>query len=155
MAEIRIDEELLLRAGLGIGYAFAPFFRGLLQGVEDYEVESAAREIQEENDAIAEMRKKEHRQKTEISDCRKCWCDQCARLEECPQSRDGEEPDGIRPFPCIGCGDGMRFKPCEEAKCENFIQGLGYNNGYMKKEASGASSRTLLPFTLPQRSYST
>ena len=43
MAEIRIDEELLLRAGLGIGYAFAPFFRGLLQGVEDYEVESAAR----------------------------------------------------------------------------------------------------------------
>lgn len=43
MAEIRIDEELLLRAGLGIGYAFAPFFRGLLQGVEDYEVESAQR----------------------------------------------------------------------------------------------------------------
>ena len=129
MAEIRIDEELLLRAGLGIGYAFAPFFRGLLQGVEDYEVESAAREIQEENDAIAEMRKKEHRQKTEISDCRKCWCDQCARLEECTQSREGAEPDGIRPFPCIGCGDGMRFKPCDEAKCENFIQGLGYNNG--------------------------
>ena len=69
---------------MGIGYAFAPFFRGLLQGVEDYEVESAAREIMEENEAIAEMRKKEHRQKTEISDCRKCWCDQCARLEDTP-----------------------------------------------------------------------
>ena len=82
-----------------------------------------------DTDAIAEMRKKEHRQKTEISDCRKCWCDQCARLEECTQSREGAEPDGIRPFPCIGCGDGMRFKPCEEAKCENFMQSLTQNNG--------------------------
>ena len=29
MADIKIDEEMLLRAGLGIGYAFAPFFRAL------------------------------------------------------------------------------------------------------------------------------
>ena len=36
MADIKIDEEMLLRAGLGIGYAFAPFFRGILEGVEDY-----------------------------------------------------------------------------------------------------------------------
>lgn len=129
MAEIRIDEELLLRAGLGIGYAFAPFFRGLLQGVEDYEVESAAREIMEENDAIAEMRKKEHRQKTEISDCRKCWCDQCARLEECEKIREGFTPDGVRPSPCVGCENGMRFKPCEEPQCEEFVQGDGLNNG--------------------------
>ena len=32
MADIKIDEEMLLRAGLGIGYAFAPFFRGILEG---------------------------------------------------------------------------------------------------------------------------
>ena len=42
MADIKIDEELLLRAGLGIGYAFAPFFRGILEGVEDYTIEQAA-----------------------------------------------------------------------------------------------------------------
>ncbi len=41
MADIKIDEELLLRAGLGIGYAFAPFFRGILEGVEDYTIEQA------------------------------------------------------------------------------------------------------------------
>ena len=46
MADIKIDEELLLRAGLGIGYAFAPFFRGILEGVEDYTIEQAAREKQ-------------------------------------------------------------------------------------------------------------
>lgn len=51
MADIKIDEELLLRAGLGIGYAFAPFFRGILEGVEDYTIEQAAREMQEEHDA--------------------------------------------------------------------------------------------------------
>ena len=32
MADIKIDEELLLRAGLGIGYAFAPFFNARYSG---------------------------------------------------------------------------------------------------------------------------
>ena len=130
MADIKIDEELLLRAGLGIGYAFAPFFRGLLQGVEDYEIEQAARDMQEERDALeAEEGLKRPLHKTEIGDCRKCWCDQCAKLEQCTMTREGALPDGVRPFPCIDCGDGMRFKPCEEARCEEFVQGAGANNG--------------------------
>ena len=45
---------MLLRAGLGIGYAFAPFFRGIMNGVEDYTIEQAAREMQEEHDAFAD-----------------------------------------------------------------------------------------------------
>lgn len=130
MADIKIDEEMLLRAGLGIGYAFAPFFRGLLQGVEDYEVERAARDMMAENDAQeVEEGLKRPIQKTEIGDCRKCWCDQCAKLEQCEKLREGALPDGIHPFPCIDCGDGMRFKPCEEARCEDFVQGEGMNNG--------------------------
>lgn len=130
MADIKIDEEMLLRAGLGIGYAFAPFFRGLLQGVEDYEIERAARDMMAENDAQeVEEGLKRPIQKTEIGDCRKCWCDQCAKLEQCEKLREGALPDGIRPFPCIDCGDGMRFKPCEEARCEEFVQGEGMNNG--------------------------
>ena len=130
MADIKIDEEMLLRAGLGIGYAFAPFFRGLLQGVEDYEVERAARDMMAENDAQeVEEGLKRPIQKTKIGDCRKCWCDQCAKLEQCEKLREGALPDGIRPFPCIDCGDGMRFKPCEEARCEDFVQGEGMNNG--------------------------
>ena len=130
MADIKIDEELLLRAGLGIGYAFAPFFRGLLQGVEDYEIEQAARDMQEERDALeAEEGLKRPLHKTEIGDCRKCWCDQCAKLEQSTMTREGALPDGVRPLPCIDCGDGMRFKPCEEARCEEFVQGAGVNNG--------------------------
>ncbi len=130
MADIKIDEEMLLRAGLGIGYAFAPFFRGLLQGVEDYEIEHAARDMMAENDAQEiEEGLKRPIQKTEIGDCQKCWCDQCAKLEQCEKLREGALPDGIRPFPCIDCGDGMRFKPCEEARCEDFVPGEGMNNG--------------------------
>ena len=82
MADIKIDEEMLLRAGLGIGYAFAPFFRGIMNGVEDYTIEQAAREMQEEHDAQeAEEGLKRPVEKTLIGDCRKCWCDQCAKLE--------------------------------------------------------------------------
>lgn len=130
MADIKIDEELLLRAGLGIGYAFAPFFRGILEGVEDYTIEQAAREMQEEHDAQeAEEGLKRPVEKTLIGDCRKCWCDQCARLEECEKIRESFTPDGVRPSPCVGCENGMRFKPCEEPQCEEFVQGDGLNNG--------------------------
>ncbi len=95
MADIKIDEELLLRAGLGIGYAFAPFFRGILEGVEDYTIEQAAREMQEEHDAQeAEEGLKRPVEKTLIGDCRKCWCDQCAKLEQCVHLREGALPDG-------------------------------------------------------------
>lgn len=130
MADIKIDEEMLLRAGLGIGYAFAPFFRGIMNGVEDYTIEQAAREMQEEHDAQeAEEGLKRPVEKTLIGDCRKCWCDQCAKLEQCVHLREGALPDGVRPFPCVGCADGMRFKPCEEERCADFEQGAGFNNG--------------------------
>lgn len=130
MADIKIDEEMLLRAGPGIGYAFAPFFRGIMNGVEDYTIEQAAREMQEEHDAQeAEEGLKRPVEKTLIGDCRKCWCDQCAKLEQCVHLREGALPDGVHPFPCVGCADGMRFKPCEEERCADFEQGAGFNNG--------------------------
>ena len=129
MADIKIDDEMLLRAGVGIGYAFAPFFRGLLQGVEDYEVEQAARDIMAEHDAQeAEEGLKRAFQKTEIGDCRKCWCDQCARLDQCEKLRDSAIPDGIHPLPCIDCENGMRFMPTEEAPCNYFVQSETFNN---------------------------
>ena len=42
---------------------------------------------------------------------------------------EGFTPDGVRPSPCVGCENGMRFKPCEEPQCEEFVQGDGLNNG--------------------------
>lgn len=120
----------LRRGGGNNGRAFAPFFRGILEGVEDYTIEQAAREMQEEHDAQeAEEGLKRPVEKTLIGDCRKCWCDQCAKLEQCVHLREGALPDGVRPFPCVGCADGMRFKPCEEERCADFEQGAGFNNG--------------------------
>lgn len=67
--------------------------------------------------------------KTDIQDCRRCWCDTCGRLEECEKHRDGTQPDGLRPLPCIGCVNGLRFKPKEEKPCEEYTEAAGFNNG--------------------------
>lgn len=130
MADIKINEEMLLNIGIGIGYALAPFFQGILEGMEDYTIEQAAQDMQKERNA-QEVEKGLRRplRKTQIGDCRKCWCDQCSKLEQCEHLREGALPDGVHPFPCIDCGDGMRFKPCEEKRCADFAQGAGYNNG--------------------------
>lgn len=125
--KIVLDEKMMLRIGIGIGYGFGALLRGIRQGLEDYEIEEAAREMQAE-DATSEMQKLEHKQKTEISDCRKCWCDTCAQLEGCQKARPGSEPDGIRPLPCIGCVNGMRFRPQEEEPCKEYEETASYNN---------------------------
>lgn len=126
MSEIKLNAEALEEAGAALGFAVAALIRGFQAGMDAYEMMA-------EEAAIHEIRKAEEERecsvKTEIGDCRKCWCDQCANLETCVHIREGELPDGIRPFPCIGCENGMRFKPCEETKCEDFVQGEGLNNG--------------------------
>ena len=158
MADIKIDEELLLRAGLGIGYAFAPFFRGIMNGVEDYTIEQAAREMQEEHDAQeAEEGLKRPVEETLIGDCRKCWCDQCAKLEQCVHLREGALPDGVRPFPCVGCADGMRFKPCEEERCADFEQAQDLITADKTKKENvrlRRSGRSLFLLHSCKRSYS-
>lgn len=127
MNEIKIDATAIEEAGTAIGFMFAALVRGIKEGMDVYDTVEAANDIKE-------VHKKEeslniHPVKTQIADCRKCWCDQCARLEKCDEIRSGYTPDGIYPLPCVGCADGMQFKPCEEMQCEKFIQGIGLNNG--------------------------
>ena len=127
MDEIKIDAATLEDAGAAMGFMFAAFARGFKAGMEAFDLAEAANDIKEVHETETPL--KRDAVKTEIGDCRKCWCDQCANLETCVHIREGELPDGIRPFPCIGCENGMRFKPCEETKCEDFVQGEGLNNG--------------------------
>lgn len=127
MDEIKIDAEILEEAGATIGFLCAALIRGFKAGVEEYDVVAAANDIKEVHETEEPLNR--NPVKTEINDCRECWCDKCARLEKCEQISAGYAPDGIHPFPCVGCADGMRFKPCEEARCEEFEQGAGVNNG--------------------------
>lgn len=126
MSEIKLNAEALEEAGAALGFAVAALVRGFQVGMDAYDMMA-------EEAAIHEIRKTEEERersvKTEIGDCRKCWCDQCAKLEQCVHLREGALPDGVRPFPCVGCADGMRFKPCEEERCADFEQGAGFNNG--------------------------
>lgn len=127
MGKIEIDAEALYEAGEYIGYAFAALFRGIVDGMEAFDMAEAAHDIEEVHETEEPLKRPSA--KTEIGDCRRCWCDQCAKLEQCTHIREGELPDGIRPFPCIGCENGMRFMPCEAEQCADFVQGEGLNNG--------------------------
>lgn len=83
------------------------------------------------NDTMQEESPDVPTDKTMISDCRACWCDSCAHIEQCEvmNVEDGE-PDGIRPNPCIGCLDGMRGMPKENSPaCGAYEEFDGCNNG--------------------------
>ena len=127
MAEIKIDLEAVREVGWICGALANAFMQGFEEGFEDFEFATAEDDFKEVHET--EVGLKRTIVKTEIGDCRGCWCDQCAKLEECVHMREGELPDGIRPFPCIGCENGMRFKPREEERCADFEQGEGLNNG--------------------------
>lgn len=96
MSEIKLNAEALEEAGAALGFAVAALIRGFQAGMDAYDVmleETAIREIRKTEE------ERERSVKTEIGDCRKCWCDQCARLEECEKIREGFTPDGVRPSP--------------------------------------------------------
>ena len=127
MAEIKIDPEAIREIGWLCGALANAFLKGFEEGFEDYESVAAENDIKDIHEKEEGLKRPQ--EKTEIGDCRRCWCDQCARLEKCELLRGGELMDGIRPFPCVGCENGMRFKPCEAERCADFIQGEGFNNG--------------------------
>ena len=116
------DEELLARCAYALGYDLARAMAVMGDAFARHPAGDGVELVQEDTD-------EETYTKTEIKDCRACWCDACAKLEDCQQHRDGAKPAGIRPFPCIGCLNGMRFKPREEAPCEEYEEAAGCNNG--------------------------
>lgn len=69
-------------------------------------------------------------QKTDIADCKACWCNTCAKIENCPLDDGSGDPDGLRPYPCVGCVDGIRYSPKEgEPDCGAYEEFDGENYG--------------------------
>lgn len=114
MAENKaLNEEAFVEMAHTMGFDLAhacaaaadAFARGVADGFAAYAQELAAENggvelVHDEEDEEPEL-------KTDIQDCRRCWCDTCGRLEECEKHRDGTQPDGLRPLPCIGCVNGF------------------------------------------------
>lgn len=125
------DEETLARCAYTAGRDLAhaaymmgdAFARGIADGFADMAVPADGVEL------VNDDTEEETYIKTDIRDCRACWCDACAKLEACQHRRDGASPNGIQPFPCIGCLNGMRFKPRELSVCEEYEEAEGCNNG--------------------------
>ena len=129
------NEEALVEMAHTMGFDLAhacaavadAFARGVADGLTAHAQELAAEAggVEMVNGGEDE----EQELKTDIRDCRACWCDTCAKLEDCEMHRDGEKADGLRPLPCIGCVNGLRFKPKEEEPCEEYEEAAGFNNG--------------------------
>ena len=49
-----------------------------------------------DDDFLDDEEDEEPELKTDIQDCRRCWCDTCGRLEECEKHRDGTQPKVTR-----------------------------------------------------------
>ena len=103
--------DLALTMGFDLAHACAAaadaFARGVADGFTAY-----AQELAAENSGVELVHDEEDEEpelKTDIQDCRRCWCDTCGRLEECEKHRVGAQPDGVRPLPCIVCVNGLRF----------------------------------------------
>lgn len=104
MAENKaLNEEALVEMahtmGFDLAHAFAAaadaFARGVADGFAAYAQELAAENggvelVHDEEDEEPEL-------KTDIQDCRRCWCDTCGRLEECGKHRDGHTAGRLAP----------------------------------------------------------
>ena len=111
--------------GYEVGQAFAAYMRGFTAGLADAYV--APPENVTENSTTDDGEPAE-RVKTRIEDCRACWCNTCAEILNCENIREGWQPDGERPNPCVGCFDGMRFTPKEKAAfCGGYVEGAENN----------------------------
>lgn len=121
-----MPEEELSKMFYEAGRKTAIALNGFIQGFADVlAVIPAAGGVELVDDPDGE----EPKEKTDIRDCRACWCDTCGKLEECTSSRDGAEADGIRPLPCVGCFNGLRFRPKEKKPCADYKPIAGFNNG--------------------------
>jgi hypothetical protein len=109
----RIDADAYKGLGEMIGFAAAGFWEGIKAGWEEFKLVAAAQDVE----AQEEEKERAMPAKTRIAECRRCWCDQCDKMEGCEM------------FPCHGCGDGTRFMPCEEERCGEFAQSAAPNNG--------------------------
>jgi hypothetical protein len=129
----RIPPEIDMTAiGYETGAACGQFLKGFFQGIADAmdTLEDAA--LLDAAANTTALNHKENVGKTDIEDCRHCWCDICANLELCAVLHvsycETSEIDEERPNPCVGCRDGMRGEPTTKAaSCGYFIRGQEHN----------------------------
>lgn len=92
----KTDPKAFEEIGYEAGRAFAALFDGFLRGVED------CRAGLDDGGGVefVEDKPEPPPQEGEENVCRACWCDTCAKIDEC----DAFPPvDGIRPPPCAEC----------------------------------------------------
>ena len=110
------DLEKFEILGYEIGQAFAAYMRGAISGFSDFSALAPA--PGKTPDSRPVMNGKQLNK--DYKDCEACLCNTCANLDSCTSIRVGYVQGCIRPNPCIGCADGMRFSPVEPLRCGKY-----------------------------------
>ena len=91
--------------------AFEIVYQATMDGVDEYGcfTGSTAAEAQPEETA-------EDDPPMYTEDCKRCWCDGCASLEDCTEF--GRVGDGVEPSPCVRCNERNkgRLMPYEDGE---------------------------------------
>ncbi|MCL1994999.1 MAG: hypothetical protein FWG63_02245 [Defluviitaleaceae bacterium] len=58
--------------------------------------------------------------KIQHEDCAACLCNTCANIDKCCDAPAGQELIGVRPYPCDGCLDGMKYVDVDE-QCVGYV----------------------------------
>ena len=130
---LELIEAMGYEAGQMAAAQLVGMLRGFADGLSSYGLSDIAEAAANVTDIGADE-EPERDIKTAISDCRNCWCNTCANLEDCIDCPpDGWEVQSLTPYPCIGCNDGKRFMPKdlkdgEKCHCAGYVEG-GVNYG--------------------------
>jgi hypothetical protein len=119
----------LVNAGYETGKACQLFLQGFFQGMADA-MEDAALLDAAVNTTIIDSKQDG---KDDFSDCRNCWCNECADIEQCdvinfPEAVSNNDFQADRPHPCRGCENRCIGQPkAAAALCGVFVKGSGTN----------------------------
>ena len=115
-----LTQEETENAAYNLGLIIGALVAGITDGVTASTLDRIAAQVEREEKPPAPWKREighisDDEETTDFikhEDCAFCWCDTCTLIEQCAAIDNPERyKNEPRPFPCIGCEDGMRFKP--------------------------------------------
>ena len=111
---LEIHEAIGYEAGQIAAAHLVGALRGFADGLESLgysPLAEAAANVTEISTTPGDGQADEPEGKTRIEDCRACWCNTCANIEDCIDAPEGWQRGVLRPYPCADCADGRMYMP--------------------------------------------
>jgi hypothetical protein len=128
-------------AGHKVGVECQDFMRGFLRGMADAMEAPDPISAAVANTELFNAENPQQIEKTTLTDCCRCWCNECADIEICETYNfdtfniTDDAVDSYRPAPCRGCEEGAIGQPKHNGTtksaptCGGFLRGESCNYG--------------------------